>query len=171
MKTPLLAALIVIALNGRIYAREASGSTTEPRDAPKAAGNRTAGAQPARQMPLNIRSVLDVPTGPRIRNTSLQQDSSPVLAGSRMRQAVTIFSVSVPVALTLLLSWLWLFALSDRDPACPKCGWHNVRASRKRGLGDRLMGLAFLKPYRCKGCRIRFYLRSSRRIRHTEAQT
>jgi len=171
MKTPLLAALIFIALGGRMDAREASGSTTEPSDAAKAAGKGTAGAQAPKQMPLNIRSVLDVPTGPRMRNTSLHQDSAPVPAGSKMRRAVTIFSITIPAGLTVLLSWLWLFALSDRDPACPKCGWHNVRASRKRGLGDRLMGLAFLKPYRCKGCRVRFYLRSSKRIRQTPAQT
>jgi CheY-like chemotaxis protein len=42
-------------------------------------------------------------------------------------------------------------------PACPKCGWSDVRLSRREGLGDFLARLAWLAPLRCRKCRLRFY--------------
>jgi hypothetical protein len=44
-----------------------------------------------------------------------------------------------------------------KHPACPKCGWNDVRLSRREGLVDFLARLAWLSPLRCRKCRLRFY--------------
>ncbi len=44
-----------------------------------------------------------------------------------------------------------------KHPACPKCGWSDVRLSRCEGLVDFLARLAWLSPLRCRKCRLRFY--------------
>ena len=40
---------------------------------------------------------------------------------------------------------------------CPRCGRNDVRQSGRRGIGDGLMALIGLAPYRCRACRNRFY--------------
>jgi CheY-like chemotaxis protein len=40
---------------------------------------------------------------------------------------------------------------------CPKCGWSDVRLSRREGPGDFLARIAWLLPLRCRKCRLRFY--------------
>ena len=47
-------------------------------------------------------------------------------------------------------------AVPDK-PACPNCGWHDVRPSVQKGLLDRfLVTLSFL-PFRCRACGHRFH--------------
>jgi len=43
------------------------------------------------------------------------------------------------------------------SPICPRCGRNDVRQSGRRGIGDGLMALIGLAPYRCRACRNRFY--------------
>ena len=40
--------------------------------------------------------------------------------------------------------------------ACPNCGLHKIRPSFPRRL-DAFWGLFGLRPFRCRGCRSRFY--------------
>lgn len=42
-------------------------------------------------------------------------------------------------------------------PRCWKCGAPKVRRSTPRGAVDSLALVFLLVPYRCRGCRIRFY--------------
>jgi transposase-like protein len=41
--------------------------------------------------------------------------------------------------------------------SCPKCGWSNIRHSRKSGVVDRALSVFLLVPYRCRDCRYRFF--------------
>lgn len=41
--------------------------------------------------------------------------------------------------------------------ACPRCGEHKVRPSIKKGPLDAMLSLLRVEPYRCRGCRRRFY--------------
>jgi len=41
--------------------------------------------------------------------------------------------------------------------SCPKCGWSNVRHSRRSGLTDGALSMFLLVPYRCRDCRYRFF--------------
>ena len=40
---------------------------------------------------------------------------------------------------------------------CPACRKENCRRSKRRGVGDYLVGLAALRPWRCRMCDLRFY--------------
>ena len=40
---------------------------------------------------------------------------------------------------------------------CPKCDSPEVQRSHRRGLGDHLISLIFLRPFRCRRCYHRFY--------------
>jgi hypothetical protein len=52
-------------------------------------------------------------------------------------------------------------------PMCWRCGAIKVRRSASFGIIDTLVKFLFLVPYRCRGCRSRFYgLRSSRLLHH-----
>jgi CheY-like chemotaxis protein len=44
-----------------------------------------------------------------------------------------------------------------RSRICPRCGRNDVRQSGRRGVGDGLMGLIGLAPFRCRACRNRFF--------------
>ena len=44
-----------------------------------------------------------------------------------------------------------------RSRICPRCGRNDVRESSRRGVGDGLMRLIGLAPYRCRACRNRFF--------------
>ena len=56
-------------------------------------------------------------------------------------------------------------AIEDKDesapvsgkPACPNCGWHNVRPSLKRGLVDQVLSTMSFKAFRCRTCGHRFH--------------
>jgi|HubBroStandDraft_5_1064220.scaffolds.fasta_scaffold102326_3 hypothetical protein len=40
---------------------------------------------------------------------------------------------------------------------CPRCHWKCARRSRRRRNLDLVAVLLFLRPYRCRSCRARFY--------------
>jgi hypothetical protein len=42
-------------------------------------------------------------------------------------------------------------------PACPKCGWHDVRPATQKGLLDLLLATLSFKPFRCRACHHRFH--------------
>ena len=41
--------------------------------------------------------------------------------------------------------------------ACPKCHWKCVRRSSRKTRLDLLLALFFLRPFRCRSCRLRYY--------------
>ena len=46
-----------------------------------------------------------------------------------------------------------------RRPFCPKCGSTDIRGSQTHRTLDYLLKTFSLRPYRCRSCRKRFYLR------------
>jgi len=50
-----------------------------------------------------------------------------------------------------------MFSMSR--PACPRCGWHDVRRSAAHGPADHVLGVIGLVPYRCRTCGERFHRR------------
>jgi hypothetical protein len=47
----------------------------------------------------------------------------------------------------------------SQKPFCPKCGSMDIRGSQTQHTLDFLLRSFSLKPYRCRSCRKRFYLR------------
>jgi hypothetical protein len=45
----------------------------------------------------------------------------------------------------------------DKQYPCPSCGWSHTRRSRQRDLIAWLAIAMLLIPYRCHGCRTRFF--------------
>jgi hypothetical protein len=41
--------------------------------------------------------------------------------------------------------------------ACPKCHWKCARRSSRKTRLDLLLALFFLRPFRCRSCRLRYY--------------
>lgn len=50
-------------------------------------------------------------------------------------------------------------AIGCGSPSCSRCGHTDVRRSRGSGLLDRLPGRYGKLPYRCRACRLRFYVK------------
>ena len=48
-------------------------------------------------------------------------------------------------------------AATQDKPACPNCGWHNVRPSVKRGAFDTLLSTLSFQAFRCRSCGHRFH--------------
>jgi hypothetical protein len=48
----------------------------------------------------------------------------------------------------------------EPKPYCPKCGSVDIRPSHTRNMLDFLVQSFNLKPYRCRSCRKRFYMRA-----------
>jgi len=46
-----------------------------------------------------------------------------------------------------------------RKPFCPKCGSTDIRGSQSHRMLDFLLKSFSRRPYRCRSCRKRFYLR------------
>jgi hypothetical protein len=42
-------------------------------------------------------------------------------------------------------------------PACPNCGWHDVRPSIQKGLLDLLLATLSFRAFRCRTCNHRFH--------------
>jgi hypothetical protein len=58
----------------------------------------------------------------------------------------------------VFLPLLVMFVLRSRKiPECFSCGARKVRLSRPEGFWDTFFIAFFLDPYRCEGCRARFY--------------
>jgi hypothetical protein len=74
---------------------------------------------------------------------SLHSLAESILAALLIVVAATVF------VRTLIYSW--------GLPRCWKCGAPKVRRSAHRGAVDTLALVFLLVPYRCRGCRIRFY--------------
>ena len=54
---------------------------------------------------------------------------------------------------------------TQKLPRCWNCGALKVRRSLPQSVIDEASIIVFLNPYRCQGCRVRFYgLRSHRRL-------
>jgi len=47
----------------------------------------------------------------------------------------------------------------SQKPFCPRCGSTDIRGSQTPHMLDFLLNSFSLKPYRCRSCRKRFYLR------------
>jgi len=47
-------------------------------------------------------------------------------------------------------------AVPDK-PACPNCGWHDMRPSIPKGLLDLLLATLKFRPFRCRACGHRFH--------------
>ena len=47
----------------------------------------------------------------------------------------------------------------SHKPFCPRCGSTDIRVSQTQRTLDFLLKSFSLKPYRCRSCRKRFYLR------------
>lgn len=41
-------------------------------------------------------------------------------------------------------------------PACPNCGWHNVRMSRTKNPLDLILGILSIQRFKCRACGIYF---------------
>jgi hypothetical protein len=77
--------------------------------------------------------------------------------------------ITLAVGLLLWSATAWIRALlhSWQLPACWSCGASKVRRSARHCLADALLKFMFLVPYRCRGCRVRFYgVRTQRRLAH-----
>jgi len=78
------------------------------------------------------------------------------------------FSIAAVAAMLViwLMGYLLRAALRTRHlPLCWNCGASKVRRSLPQHLLDTFSVVLFLNPYRCQGCRMRFYgLRSHRRL-------
>jgi len=49
------------------------------------------------------------------------------------------------------------FPRGSNDLLCPDCHCDNPRRSRRRSVKDYVVGLARLRPWRCRACESRFY--------------
>jgi hypothetical protein len=78
-----------------------------------------------------------------------------------------LITIAAPAAL-LVLGWIIFLLLSlDRTrsmPQCWRCGASKIRRSHSHRWLDTFAAFSLLSPFRCRGCRSRFYaLRIPRR--------
>jgi hypothetical protein len=75
--------------------------------------------------------------------------------------------------LTLLAGWVFYMAIvayrTWHLPICWKCGAPKIRRSESPRFPDMLASLCMLEPYRCRGCRTRFYALPTHRPMHGSA--
>jgi hypothetical protein len=77
-------------------------------------------------------------------------------------------SLSIALIVVMLLLWFLGYVLratarTRHLPRCWNCGASKVRRSLPQHFLDTVAVVLFLNPYRCKGCRVRFYGLRSRR--------
>jgi hypothetical protein len=70
--------------------------------------------------------------------------------------------LAVPAIILSALVWFFImvraFLRTPRKvPQCWSCGALKVRRSHSRRFSDALAAALLLSPYRCAGCRVRFY--------------
>lgn len=63
------------------------------------------------------------------------------------------FLAAIPLTLISVLAAI----RSANLVKCPSCGMHKVRRSSLAGMFDELLSRVGLFPFRCFGCRFRFY--------------
>jgi hypothetical protein len=66
-----------------------------------------------------------------------------------------------PTLILIVICWTILmtrsFARACNMPRCWKCGAEKVRRSHSSGVLDTIATISLLSPFRCSGCRTRFY--------------
>ena len=67
--------------------------------------------------------------------------------------AVVLLLVAISLALVFGLAAI----RTGNLPVCPSCGMHKVRRSSLVGIFDELFSRLGVFPFRCFGCRFRFY--------------
>lgn len=83
--------------------------------------------------------------------------------GLRYLAALILTLVFVAIAGASVIraaAYSWYF------PTCWHCGASKIRRSASYCITDALAKLLFLVPYRCRGCRSRFYGLRSNRVLH-----
>jgi hypothetical protein len=70
---------------------------------------------------------------------------------------VAVVSATVILVLGTLGFLIRTFVRGWLMPACWCCGAHKVRKSKSDGFLDKAAGVILLRPFRCTGCRERFY--------------
>ena len=78
-------------------------------------------------------------------------------------QLLLMIAVGAMVVLCLAAYLMRAVARTRHLPICWNCGAAKVRRSLPQHFLDSLTIAMFLNPYRCKGCRVRFYGLRSRR--------
>jgi hypothetical protein len=73
-----------------------------------------------------------------------------------LRHIAGVLFALVFVMITGIL-FLRVAAHSWRIPECWSCGAVKVRRSESHSVTDAALRYLFLIPYRCRGCRVRFY--------------
>jgi hypothetical protein len=69
---------------------------------------------------------------------------------------------AILIALIVCTFFVMSFLRGRRIPQCSSCGAMKARPSLPCGLPEACAGILFIRPYRCGGCRERYYvLRSS----------
>ena len=78
---------------------------------------------------------------------------------------MAVVTVGVALLLGACTAWVRAIAHTLPFPACWNCGAAKVRRSANHCIADALLMLMLLVPYRCRGCRVRFYgLRTQRSL-------
>ena len=70
---------------------------------------------------------------------------------------LAVFTVGVALLLGSLTTWIRALVHTWPFPTCWNCGAPKVRRSANHCLADAFLRFMFLVPYRCRGCRVRFY--------------
>lgn len=85
------------------------------------------------------------------------------------------YLAALGAALTVGMLCLFLVTVllrSRKIPQCYACGAMKVRPSRAEGFSDTMVMSLLMRPYRCGGCRARFYgFRSYGEVKKSEPQT
>src|SRR5690349_8925324 len=76
--------------------------------------------------------------------------------------AVSTLLLALAFLLFLVVRIVWIRAQRLDGQACPKCGGTNLRHSHSSSWMDLLYLLGACVPYRCRGCRHRFYRREEK---------
>ena len=61
------------------------------------------------------------------------------------------------IPLLVLAYFVIMYLRGRRIRQCHSCGAKKVRSTRPVGLRDTALGWFFIRPFRCEGCRERFY--------------
>lgn len=105
------------------------------------------------------RSNAPVPRLADFRNTSLHA-APPAPVGLAAFDAIPIPrrpEASLPKLSAAIAARSELEVYLARSRRCPSCGWNDVRRSAAHKLGDRLLSVIGLVPYRCRTCSGRFH--------------
>jgi len=69
-----------------------------------------------------------------------------------------VAGIAVVIGIVSLLTFVLVAILRSRDiRKCSACGYHKVDRSGPDGVRDTLAGWLGFIPYRCQGCKFRFY--------------